>query len=233
MNIFERIEATTQADFEDHIRGSKLLEMLGSGRATRDQYVVYLREMHFLVRHTSRALALAASRLEDGRRGLRSWLLDQAKDEHGHEQFCFKDIKQLGLDPARVTDAFPGPGAWSFVTQNYYMAGYGEPAALMGVASATEVMGARLAGPTADSLVSVLGIPAAATSFLRSHAGFDKRHLQEVTTAINTFCDSEALFNQIVFSRRMSFRALGLLFGEVASSKERFFRDGNGAAHAA
>lgn len=222
MEIFDQVLSSTAADHRRYVIECPLFALLAGGRATRDQYVVYLRETFHLVRHTSRALARAASNVDDRRRDLRAWLLQQANEEHGHELFCLRDLRNLGLDADAITAPLPNPGAWGVITQNYFFAAEGHPEALLGVASATEGMGAELAGGFAESLTSRYGIPEQATTFLRSHAGFDRRHYAEVREAINSMATPASL-PWIVHGRCMTFRRFGELFHEVAASHERFF----------
>lgn len=223
MSTFQEVFNATQGDYNRHIAENQLFVQVSNGSATKDKYVVYLKETYHLVRHTSRALALGAARLDDGARGVRAWLIDQAKDEHGHELFCLKDIKNLGLDPQGITAGKPGPGSWGVVTQNYYMSTYGSPIGLLGVASATEGMGSDLAGDLADALVARYDIPESATTFLRSHSGFDKRHYQETQDAINSFVQSDDELSAVIHARRMTLRYYGQIFTEVAQSTSKYF----------
>jgi pyrroloquinoline quinone (PQQ) biosynthesis protein C len=220
--FFEQVLSATAADQRRCVLDHPLFGMVATGRATRDQYVVYLRETYHLVRHTSRALARAASHLGDEQRVLRGWLLDQATEEHGHELFCLKDLQNLGLDAVAITAGLPGRGAWGVITQNYFFAGEGHAEALLGVASATEGMGAQLAGPLAKILVERYDIPEPATTFLRSHAGLDLRHYENVRDAIDRIASARTL-PWIAHGRRMTFLHYGEVFHEVAASTEHFF----------
>lgn len=222
MNRYQQLVDATRIDYAEHILNNPLLQQLASGRVTRDHYARYLGETYHLVRHTSRTLALAAARLGDERRGLRSWFLAQAGEEHGHELFCLKDLRNLGLDPQQVIRHGPGPGAWGLFTQNYYMAGHGNPAGLLGVASATEGMGAELAGGLAQVLMEQYDLPAETLTFLRSHAGFDAAHLDEARRAIEDQVAEED-YEDILHARRQTFRYYGQLFRDVAASARRYF----------
>ncbi len=223
MERFQQLVTQTRADYDEHILRNPLLQLLATGQVTRDLYAVYLGETFHLVRHTSRALALAAGRLGDEQRGLRAWFLEQAGEEHGHELFCLKDLHNLGLVPAEVTENGPGAGAWGLFTQNYYMATYGNPVGILGVATATEGMGAELAGGLAQLLQQRLEIPEQALTFLRSHAGFDQRHLEEARRAVNQYVRNDDDFAQVLRARRMTFRYYGRLFRDVAESTAVYF----------
>ncbi len=215
---FESIKAATVADYQTHILKSDLIALLTKGALTRDHYIAYLRETFHLVRHTSRALALAASRVDDEQRSLRAWLLEQAHEEHGHELFCIKDLRNLGVPTDELAASQPGPGAWSMVTQNYFLATHGHPAGILGVASATEQMGAELAGALSMVVNSRLDIDSNALTFLRSHSSFDVRHLQEVEKAIDEHGCDESVRQRIVLARRYTFRHYGQMFKDVAES---------------
>lgn len=230
MELFDKLVESTRADYAENILNNPLVKKLANGEITHDLYAAYLGQTYHLVRHTSRTLALAAARLTDDRRELRRWFLEQAVEEHGHELFCVKDLKNLGLNPEVVTSEYPGHGAWGMFTQNYFMATYGNPAGMLGVATATEGMGAELAGGMAQLLVQRYGIPDNAVTFLRSHAGFDQNHLAEARRAINELVDEQNDFGDIVHARRMTYRYYGQLFKDVASSEKRYFGDLSRAA---
>lgn len=215
-DTYSAIVDATRADYQKHILSNELLALLAKGGVTIEHYVAYLRETFHLVRHTSRALALAASRIEDEHRGLRSWLLSQANEEHGHELFCLKDLRALGQPTAEVIASDPGPGAWGIVTQNYYLATQGHCTAILGVASATEQMGAELAGALSGLVAQKLAVDTNALTFLRSHSSFDVKHLEEAKNAINEFAVGDIARQQIILARRHTFRNYGQLFSDVA-----------------
>lgn len=230
MERFEKLVESTCTDYADNILNNPLLQKLARDEVTHDQYAAYLGQTFHLVRHTSRTLALAAARLGDSRRDLRAWFLEQALEEHGHELFCIKDLKNLGLDPQIVIAEDPGPGAWGMFTQNYFMATYGNPVGMLGVATATEGLGAELAGGMAQLLIQRYGIPDTAVTFLRSHAGFDKSHLAEARRAINELINEQEDYSDILLARRMTYKYYGQLFKDVVDSKRKYFESLSNAA---
>jgi len=160
-------------------------------------------------------LALAAARLEDDRRGLRDWFLEQAIEEANHDVFCVKDIRHLGLDPQTVLSRKPLSGAWGLITQNYFMATYGRAEGILGVASLTEGLGASLAGTMADMLTDKNGWPSNATTFLRSHSGFDAQHLEDCKRAINTLIETDEELEAVIHGRRMTIIFYAQMFSDV------------------
>ena len=221
---YQLVVDATADDYRKHILGNPLLDKLQKGAVTVQHYASYLLETFHLVRHTSRALALAASRTEDSQRGLRAWLLEQANEEHGHELFCVKDLRHFGYSYDDIATREPGLGAWSMVTQNYYLATHGHPAGILGVASATEQMGSELAGALSAVVASRLQVGPNALTFLRSHSSFDVKHLDEVKKAINEFAISDIVRRQVVLARRYTLRHYGQLFLDVADQDNSHMR---------
>lgn len=193
-----------------------ILRLVVTGALTKAQYLAYLRETHHMVRHTPRMLALAAARCEDDKRRLRDWFLMEAQDENGHDLLCVKDIRNLGEDPDSVLRNGPGPGAWGLVAQNYFMATYGNPAGILGVASVTEGLGAGVAAAMADQLVGKCGIPSQSVTFLKSHAGFDQKHVRDVEGAVNDLV-SAADFEMVLHARRMTIFCYAQMLSDALS----------------
>jgi pyrroloquinoline quinone (PQQ) biosynthesis protein C len=223
MSRFDEVVTATQPEYERAIGSNALFKRFVERTVKMEHYIAYLRETYHLVRHTSRMLSLAGARFTDDRRDLREWFFEQAREENGHDLFCIKDLKNLGFDPVEVLSGRPSEGAWGLVAQNYYMATYGNPVGILGVASATEGLGASIAGDTAALVEQHLGVPHNATTFLRSHAGFDLKHLDEAKRAINDMIHTEEDLLDVIQGRRMTLRYYGRLFDDVANRGDATF----------
>ncbi|HHX0887811.1 TPA: iron-containing redox enzyme family protein [Pseudomonas aeruginosa] len=218
MNKFNLIVEKTTKEYKEFVESNPLLKIVASGGMTKAHYAAYLRETYHLVRHTSRMLALGGARLADDRRDLRNWFFEQVLEENGHDLFCIKDLKNIGLNPKIVLNSQPSAGAWGLITQNYFMATYGNPVGILGVATATEGLGADFGTMFADVMVEKYEMPSNAVTFLRSHGGFDAKHLQEAIDAIELIHDDE--IELVAHARRMTFRFYGQLFNDVLASDE-------------
>lgn len=217
MTNYELVIQQTQKVYEDKILRHPIFYVVANGLMTRKHYIAYLKETYHLVRHTSKALALVGANLPDDRRGLRGWFFTQSLDEHNHDLFCVKDLTALGENPDKVLDGTMMSGAWGLVAQNYYMAAYGNPVAIVGVATGTEGLGADLATSFADMIVEKYGIPRNATTFLRTHGQSDVGHVAEAKRALNEYVTSESDLRDIVFAREMTLRYYSQLFTDVLS----------------
>jgi pyrroloquinoline quinone (PQQ) biosynthesis protein C len=216
MSTYERIVEATEEEYRTFIENNELLKAVAAGQMTPKHYIAYLRETYHLVRHTPRMLALGGARLQDDRRQLRNWFFEQTIEENGHDLFCIKDIEHLGANPKEIVNTQPGPGAWGLVTQNYFMATYGNPVGILGVATATEGLGADFGTRFADLMTQQYALPSNTSTFLRSHGGFDAKHLEEAVSALELITPDEV--DYVIQARRMTFRYYGQLFADVSSA---------------
>ncbi len=186
-------------------------------------YIAYLRETYHLVRHTPRMLSLGGARLGDDQRELRNWFFEQVMEENGHDIFCIKDLEHLGLPSREILSGHPGKGAWGLIAQNYYMATYGNPVGILGVATATEGLGSDFGNRFADLLAEHYGLKSNATTFLRSHGGFDARHLEEAAKALELVDDKD--LHYVIHARRMTFQFYGQMFLDVLAAGNKTIND--------
>lgn len=217
MNNYDRVLEATADTYQASILENPIFYVLANGLMTKQHYIAYLKETYHLVRHTSKALAMVGAHLPDERRALRGWFFHQSVDEHNHDLFCVEDLKAIDEDPDIILDGQMMAGAWGMVTQNYYMACYGNPAAILGVATATEGLGADLASKFADLIEQKYDYPREATSFLRSHGISDQGHIEEAMNALNNLVEDERELEEIIFARRMTLKFYGQMFEDVLS----------------
>ncbi|MEV3993197.1 iron-containing redox enzyme family protein [Streptomyces sp. NPDC049837] len=218
MSNFEKLLAATEDEFTSEIERNPLIEVVAGGRMKREHYISYLRETYHMVRHTSRMLSLAGARLGDDYRGLRDWFFEQVQEENNHDLFCIKDLQNLGENAEEVLAVPPKPGSWGLVAQNYYMATYGSPLGILGVASLTEGLGADLGKSMADLLRSEYGLEKNQISFIKSHAGFDARHIEDVKRAVNELLVKDSDLDEVIQGRRMTIHYYGQMFRDVLAS---------------
>jgi pyrroloquinoline quinone (PQQ) biosynthesis protein C len=216
MTKFDRIVSATAQDHQEMIENNALLNAVKRGEMAPAHYVAYLRETYHLVRHTPRMLSLGGARLDDDRRELRNWFFEQVGEENGHDLFCIKDLEHLGFTTRDVLSGHPGKGAWGLITQNYYMATYGNPVGILGVATATEGLGSDFGTRFADLLTARYGLKTNATTFLRSHGGFDSRHLDEAIHALDFVREDE--IDDVIHARRMTLQFYGQMFLDVLNA---------------
>jgi pyrroloquinoline quinone (PQQ) biosynthesis protein C len=202
------------------IRDHEIFCRLATGQLTTLEYVAFLREMYHLVKHTPSYLKIAADRVGERDGNLRDFFLSFAADEAGHELLCVHDLRVLGVRPEAVLPTPPGHGAWSMITQNYYLAAFGNAAALLGDTLATEALGAELAGFAGTMLVERCGIASAATTFLQVHGHADVEHVEKSRAMCEQYGDSAAASTEIAYACVMTLRSYLRLCDDVLAFAE-------------
>ncbi|CAM4343779.1 Pyrroloquinoline quinone (Coenzyme PQQ) biosynthesis protein C [Mycobacterium basiliense] len=217
MGRFDRLlEATTEA-YNDRINNHPGLPLVLEGRMKREHYIRYLREIYHVVCHTTRIYSLAGARLGNEDRELRDWFFEESHEENNHDLMCISDLRAYGEDPERVLAEPPMAGAWGIIAQGYYLATYGNPTGILGVASVTEAVGATLTGTVAQALAEQYGYKPEQTTFLRAHSGFDVKHIEDVKNAVNTLVrDSD--FDAIIQGRRMTIHFYSQMFDDILAA---------------
>ncbi|UNZ15749.1 iron-containing redox enzyme family protein [Streptomyces sp. 891-h] len=218
MSNFEKLLAATQTEFDREIGQNPLIEVVAGGQMKQEHYVAYLRETYHMVRHTSRMLSLAGARLGDDYRKLRDWFFEQVREENNHDLFCIRDLENLGEDAEQVLAVPPKRGSWGLVSQNYYMATYGSPLGILGVASLTEGLGADLGKSMAEILRDTYHLEKNQVTFIKSHAGFDARHIEDVKEAVNDLLLSDNDLGEVIHGRRMTIYYYAQMFRDVLES---------------
>jgi thiaminase len=152
-----------------------------SGFAWEDPqcYASWLSQTFHFVSHSTRLIALAASRFYLDQEGLHNRFLAHIHEEKSHEKLAIHDIKALGLEPANFPELSVTKG---FYRSQYYFIERVDAASFLGYIMALEGI-AVYAGPVALKKVQKAhGIKAA--SFLKVHSEEDVEHIEQ---ALNQF----------------------------------------------
>jgi hypothetical protein len=149
-------------------------------------------------------LAAAADRVATTDERLSEYFRRFCAEETGHELLCIKDLDALGENVERVLSGDLNPGVFGMITQCYYWASHGDPAALLGDAFATEELGVARGLQAAKVVEATLDIPGEATNSSRSmgakmpHTSTRQRRRWSGMQAIaiifkHTLCDKDDL----------------------------------------
>lgn len=143
-------------------------------------YAAYLLESYAYVRHTSRILALAASRMEESHVAVRSFLFRHAVAEDRHHHMIVRDLKHLGLTAADAENHVPSAACQALVAYVYRIAGRENPVGILGDAYFLECMSLTSADDFADKILKLCDLPEKAVSFMRNHGKLDVAHVKSL-----------------------------------------------------
>jgi GNAT superfamily N-acetyltransferase len=149
-----------------------------AGTLTLDEYAYALANLHQYVRWTTRLLATITGVTPDAR--MRKHFLTHLSEEVDHERLLERDLRTLGWDVDYVADQMsPEPNILAFMSVQQSLAGFErDPLLFLASPLIAEGLSAKLDEgffAALDACLERCGIehPRAATTFLRSHTGFD------------------------------------------------------------
>jgi thiaminase len=167
-----------------------LSELDNAVRATpwRDRavYGAFLAQTNYYVSHSTRLLALAASRFTHSEEPLHRRFIKHATEEMSHETLALRDLKRLGLSLEHYPE-FPSTRA--FYQTQYYMIEHVSPWCFWGYILMLEGL-ALTKGPWLFNELSQHHGEHAAT-FVKVHAAEDVAHMAEAEKALRSLPDRE------------------------------------------
>lgn len=134
-------------------------------------YGAWLTQTYFLVRHTSRFLALKAARLPFDKDDLHYQLMDHCREEAGHDKIALLDLHRLGFS---IDDFSPLAETTALYRAQYFALEYGLPAAHFGYSFCFEGLACRRAGQIQK--VVDLAHGSGKSTFLSIHAEVDEKY---------------------------------------------------------
>jgi pyrroloquinoline quinone (PQQ) biosynthesis protein C len=154
--------------------------------SSRPAYAGWLAQTYHYVVHTSRLIALAASRCGLDHDGLHRRLVHYLHEESDHDLLALDDLRALG----HSIEEFPEhPLTAAFYQVDYYRIEHETPLALFGRSLLLEGAAAASANGAADLVAEAFGEKTA--SFLRLHGQEDPGHVDQAFTALQGVNEEE------------------------------------------
>jgi thiaminase len=149
-------------------------------------YGAFLAQTYYYVSHSTRLLALAASRFKFSEEKLHRRFVKHATEEMSHEILALRDLEKLGF----ALDQYPEfPSTRAFYQTQYYMIEHVSPWTFWGYVLMLEGL-ALTKGPWLfDQIKQHHGEEPA--SFVKVHAAEDVGHMAEAEKAIQSLPDRE------------------------------------------
>lgn len=210
--FFDRLLAETHGEQLRFMAVPQLQAGL-TGQISREVYLDYLAQAYHHVRHTVPLLQEARSRLAQ-RPELAAALDQYISEEQGHDQWILNDIRATGGDPAAVAAAIPRPATHAMVEHAYDVIRSGNPAAIFGMVLVLEGTSVAMAERGAAAVRNILGLPAAAFTYLTSHGALDQEHMHFFAGLMNRIDDPDDQ-QAIIDMARDIYRLFGAMFAAI------------------
>lgn len=137
-------------------------------------YAAYLAQLYYYVLHSTRLLALGASRMPFEDEAAHQRFLQHVGEENNHEKLALRDCKAMGYG---VLDFPELPATRAFYQTQYYLIEHVSPWAFMGYVLALEMMAQERANWLHEQVTKFHG-PGRST-FLTVHGEEDEDHVEK------------------------------------------------------
>lgn len=188
MKLIDRLRESTQSE-RDFLMSSPIIVDCLRGEVSRAQYVAFLREAYFHVKHTVPLMMACGSRLRDDQEWLRGAVAHYIDDEYGHEQWILNDIRACGADPELICSSGPSLATELMVSYAWDTVQRVNPAGFFGMVYVLEGTSIAIATRAANTLQNRLDLPEEAFSYLYSHGSLDQEHIKFLEGLLDRFED--------------------------------------------
>lgn len=156
---------------------AKWFRMLAEGKLELKHYAGFLRETYHNVAQNPKNMALFLAHLGGSNRTLEAKFLKHTAMEIGHDELALNDLAALGGDPEAVRNGRPLPTTEALSAFIVFQIQHRNPSAYLGYLYHLEALPTHM-GDSLSGSISSMGIPEAASSFLREHTDADPVHLK-------------------------------------------------------
>jgi len=186
--FFNQIEVAT-VTARQGLHQSPAIARCLAGEVEMQTYQAFLVEAYHHVKHTVPLLMACGSRLPERLEWLREAIVHYIEEEVGHQEWILNDLHCLGVDKEQVRHGKPALATELMVSYAYDTVARGNPVSLFGMVYTLEKTSATIATYAAGKIVTSLGLPSKAMSYMVSHGSLDQVHMQDFERLMNRLDD--------------------------------------------
>lgn len=210
MTLFERLENETQNE-RAYLTSSPIIRRCFEGNISVEDYTAFLSQAYHHVKHTVPLLMATGAALPESKEWLREAVGEYIEEEMGHQEWILNDLAACGVDKEAIRHSAPASATDLMVSYAYDAIRRKNPLCFFGMVFVLEGTSIALADNAAASIQSVLGLPKAAFSYLRSHGSLDQEHIVFFKELMNKI-DDKAEQDLIIYSAKMFFQLYANIF---------------------
>ncbi len=188
MSFYEKLQQQTAAARQELYSVPQLVNGL-KGEISRETYIAYLTEAYHHVRHTVRFMMAMGVNLPESKKFLHDAIAEYIEEEKGHEEWILNDIAAAGGDKEAARASTPNLETQVLVAYNYDYIARKNPVGFLGMVFMLESTSTQIANQGADAIMTGLGLPKSAFSYLYSHGALDIEHLSFYEKLVNRIED--------------------------------------------
>jgi len=218
MNFYAELLAATERERAE-LLAIPFIQDGAAGRLTRADYVAFLSQAYYHVRHTLPLLMACGARLSARLEWLRSAMSEYIREETGHEEWILNDIRACGTDPELIRNGAPALPAELLVAYAYDVIARINPVGFLGMVLVLEGTSTAVATQAERALQTSLGLPAAAFTYLSSHGELDISHTRLFASLVSRLDNPEDQAT-LIHCARVFYRLYGDVFRDLDAHRQ-------------
>jgi thiaminase len=184
MKFYDHLVKQTESSRE-YLLSSPIILHTFKGEISKEDYLSFLNQAYYHVRHTVPLLMAAGSKMTVEQEWLREAIGEYIEEEMGHQEWILDDIEVTGGNKESVRNGMPSMATELMVSYAYDTIHRGNPLGFFGMVLVLEGTSIKLATDAAGIIQKTLGLPAKAFSYLSSHGSLDIEHMNFFETLMN------------------------------------------------
>jgi pyrroloquinoline quinone (PQQ) biosynthesis protein C len=220
MNFYNKLLEATETERND-LLSLPLITQGAAGKLSLATYVAFLTQAYHHVKHTTPLLMTCGGRLPTRYEWLRTAIGEYIEEEMGHQEWVLNDIAECGGDKEAVraslsNETNPSLATELMVAYAYDMIHRVNPIGFFGMVLVLEGTSTAAATQAGEALISSLGLPKKAFSYLLSHGSLDISHVSFYESIVNqiTDADDQAI---LIHSAKVFYKLYGDVFRDITS----------------
>ncbi len=189
MSFYDQLVKQT-ASSREYLLSSPIILRTFKGEISKEDYLAFLTQAYYHVRHTVPLLMAVGSRMTMEQEWLREALGEYIEEEMGHQEWILNDIEAAGGDKKIIQHGMPGMATELMVSYAYDTIHRGNPLGFFGMVLVLEGTSIKLATDAAGIIQKTLTLPDNAFSYLTSHGSLDIEHMTFFESLMNKITDA-------------------------------------------
>lgn len=219
----DALDRLVRETFQRELRRPFVLGFLQSPvSADRRMYALYLTQVYGYTSHVARNQALVGLRGDNTDTRYQRFCFEHALEETGHELMALHDLRALGvpIEDPRVDLPPPLPATEQLIAWLYWVSGHARPVARMGFS-----YWAERAYPYGEGFLTAvqarMQLDRSVMSFWYAHRSLDDKHADDVERALVQACRSDADWDAVERTARVTIRLSFDMIEEAVGECER------------
>lgn len=194
---FDKLKSEWEKSFEK-MNQTPWFKRVAKGDLQLKHYKAYLRETYFHAGRNPQIQVISTATFSNEQRALTRKVFQHAMSEISHDLLALNDLKALGHDVSKIPNERPLPDTIALVAFPLYVINYLNPVGYLGYLFHLEFL-PTLNGPKYMEMLSNLGVPETAMTFIQEHSTVDQHHVKLMDNYLEELVKTDADMDFVIY----------------------------------